>query len=48
MAQELNPGEHLILLASIQKSDHLIIPFETDYRNSFQIISEDFQKYLMI
>ena len=48
MVQELNPGEHLHLLVSIQKFDHLIIPFETDYLNSFELISEDFRKYIMI
>ena len=48
MLQELNPGEHQLLLVSIQKFDHLIIPFETDYLNSFELISEDFQKYLII
>ena len=47
VVQELNPGEHLLLLVSIQKFDHLLITFETDYLNSFELISEDFQKYLM-
>ena len=42
MVQELNPGEHLLLLVSIQKFDYFIIPFETDYLNSFELISEDF------
>ena len=48
MVQELNPGEHLLLLVSIQMFDHSIIPFETNYLNSFELISADFQKYLMI
>ena len=42
MVQELNPGEHLLLLVSIQKFDHLILYFETDYLNGFELISEDF------
>ena len=48
MVQQLNPGKHLLLLVVIQKFDHLIIPFETDCLNSFELISEDFQKYLMM
>ena len=46
--QELNPGEHLLLLVSIQKFENLIIPFETGDLNSFELVSGDFQKYLMI
>ena len=47
MVQKLNPGEHLLLLVSIQKFDHLIIPFETDYLNSFELkIPNDLSLYI--
>ena len=38
----------MLLLVSIQKDDHLIIPFETDTLNSFELIIEDSNKYLII
>ena len=48
VVQKLNSGENLHILVSIQKFDHLIIPFETDYLNSFEIISEDFRNNLKL
>ena len=48
VVQKLNSGENLHILVSIQKLDHLIIPFETDYLNSFEIISEDFRNNLKL
>ena len=42
MVQELNPGKYHL------EFDQLILPFETDYTKSFELILENCSKYLKL